>query len=88
MTDQTVRFQPTPNPNSMKFILNKRVIPTGMRQYQGKEEAEGEPVVQKLFSIEGVEGVFLMDNFVSVNKKSSGNWGVIVPKVIEILKEL
>jgi hypothetical protein len=88
MPENQIQFQPTPNPNSMKFVFNKPVVQSGMEMYSNKEEAEKSPVAKKLFEIEGVVGVFLMQNFISVNKVAGGNWGVIVPQVMDILKAL
>jgi len=88
MNGNRIRFQPTPNPNSMKFTLEKPVIQKGMANFNSREEADGTPVAKRLFEIDGVTGVLMMENFVSVNKSASGNWGVIVPLVVEILQSL
>jgi hypothetical protein len=88
MPENRIQFQPTPNPNSMKFVFNKPVVQSGMEMFNSKEEAEKSPFVQKLFEIDGVTAVFMMQNFISVNKVAGGNWGIIVPQVMEILKTL
>jgi len=86
--EKKIQFQPTPNPNSMKFIFTKRIIQNGMEMFNSKEEAEKSAVAKKLFEIDGVVGVFIMDNFISINKVVTGNWGVIVPRVMDILQLL
>ena len=88
MTENKIQFQPTPNPNSMKFVFTKPVVQSGMEMFNNKEEAEKSPAAKKLFEIEGVTAVFMMQNFISVNKVAGGNWGVIVPRIMEILKSL
>jgi hypothetical protein len=88
MTENQIKFQPTPNPNSMKFVFNKPVVQKGMEIFDSKEEAEKSDIAKKLFEIDGLTGVFMMENFISVNKVAGGNWGIIVPKVMEILKTL
>ncbi|MHB8483741.1 MAG: NifU N-terminal domain-containing protein [Nitrospiria bacterium] len=88
MNETQVRMQPTPNPNSMKFVLNKKIVQSGMEMYNNKTEAEKSPVAKQIFEVTGVEGVFMMQDFISVNKVSSGNWGVIAPQVMEIIKKL
>ncbi|MBI1823749.1 MAG: NifU N-terminal domain-containing protein [Nitrospirae bacterium] len=88
MKENPIRFQPTPNPNSMKFVFSKQVVQSGMEIFNSKEEAEKSEIAARLFEIDGLVGVFMMENFVSVNKMPGGNWGVIVPKVMDILKSL
>ncbi len=88
MSETQVRMHPTPNPNSMKFVLNKKIVQSGMEMYNNKTEAEKSAVAKQIFEISGVEGVFMMEDFISVNKIASGNWGVIAPEVMEIIKKL
>lgn len=88
MGEKRIQFQPTPNPNSMKFIFPKVLLPVGMESFNSKQEAEKSPIARPLFEIDGVEGVFIMKNFISVNKIGGGNWGVIVPQVLNILETL
>ena len=86
MTENKVKMQPTPNPNSMKFVLSKAVVPSGMLTFENPAETASSPLASRLFGVEGVTGVFMMNDFVSVNKVPGGNWGEIAPKVMEILK--
>jgi hypothetical protein len=88
MSETQVRMQPTPNPNSMKFVFNKTIVPAGMEMFNNQAEAEKSPIARQLFEIEGVETVFMMKDFISVNKTGSGSWGVMSSQIIELLKKL
>ncbi len=88
MSETQVRMQPTPNPNSMKFVFNKTIVPTGMEMFNNRAEAEKSPIARQLFEIEGVESVFMMKDFISVNKTGSGSWGGMSSQIIDILKNL
>lgn len=80
-----VRVEPTPNPNSAKFVLNKEVPGGEMKSYMRREDASGDPLGEALFAIEGVESVFMIANFITVNKAASADWAEIVPPVEEAI---
>ena len=67
----------TPNPNALKFSLNRVVAE------QGKTYRAGAPAdaawAQALLAIPGVIGVYGVQNFISVNKQPDADWAVIVP---------
>ena len=63
-----VQTEITPNPNSLKFLPGKKVSNSGPYEITKKEDIQSE-LVRNILSINGVEGVFLGENFISVNKK-------------------
>ncbi|MBZ0200279.1 MAG: NifU family protein [Ignavibacteriaceae bacterium] len=77
----------TPNPQALKFILNERILNFETRQYSAKEEAAADPFAQGIFDIEGVESVFYMDKFVTIEKNKDANWGQIQKPFISFLKD-
>lgn len=76
----------TPNPHALKFILNQRLLNVETRQYPNAETAKDDPFAKGVFEIEGVESVFYMDKFVTIEKKKDANWGQIQRPFIEFLK--
>lgn len=64
----------TPNPNALKFILNEQLLEREQRHFKSVEDASDDPLAKGLFELEGVVSVFYMDKFVTIEKKSDGNW--------------
>jgi len=82
-----VTAEPTPNPNSVKFSINREVTAEGSVSYDSPGEAADAPLAKRLFDIKGVRSLFLLKNFVTVVKDSGSGWDEIVPQVKEILKD-
>lgn len=84
----TIHAEPTPNPNSIKFSTsNGRFLDGNMAAFSSKDEAEDHPLANRLFSVGGVEDVFITPDFVTVSKQPSTNWNHLKPKVETILQE-
>ena len=60
----------TPNPQALKFILNRQLLKYEARQYSAKEEAENDLFAQGIFQIDGVVSVFYMNKFVTIEKST------------------
>lgn len=81
-----IRAEPTPNPNSAKFVLDREVPGGEMKSYMKKEDASGDPLGEALFGLEGVESVFMMANFITVNKAADSDWADLIPRVEEAIR--
>jgi Fe-S cluster biogenesis protein NfuA len=81
-----IQTEATPNPATLKFIPGKPVLPGSTRDYRSAEEAEESPLAQRLFSIKGVSGVFLGQDFVTVTK-SGGEWQQLKPAVLGLIMD-
>lgn len=79
MSDVNIRIQPTPNPNSLLFHIERTVTEERMKQFNSAEEAEGVPLAKALFAIESVTTVFFMPNSITVSKEPEGDWDKIAP---------
>ena len=62
-----VQTQKTPNPNSLKFLPGKKVSNDGPYEFLTVNETEI-PILKHILSINGVTGIFLSEDFISVNK--------------------
>ena len=82
-----VQTEVTPNPNSLKFLPGKAVSKNGSFEVTKKEEIDNE-LVRNLLSINGVEGVFLGADFLSINKKEDIIWEDIKHIVISLINEM
>ena len=81
-----VQTEVTPNPNSLKFLPGKKVSNSGPYEITNKEDMQNE-LVRNILSINGVEGIFLGQDFISVNKKESINWDEIKHIVISLIND-
>lgn len=81
-----VMYQPTPNPNSMKFTLDRQVVESGSESYMNAEAAEKSPLASALFKLNGVASLFMLGNFITVNKAPEAAWDDLVPQVEEALR--
>jgi Fe-S cluster biogenesis protein NfuA len=80
-----VYTESTPNPATMKFIVNKLLI-NGSVDYATKESAEKSPFAKELYKFSFVNGVFFASNFVTVTKTEDAEWNDIEPILKEFVK--
>ena len=81
-----VQTQITPNPNSLKFIPGKPVSNNGFVEITNRDETDNE-LIRNILSINGVTGIFLGDDFLSVNKNENTNWEDIKHIVVSFINE-
>ena len=80
-----IDVQQTPNPDTLKFVLGFELVQNGSIEFKNSAEAKEYPFVQKIFQI-GAELVFFGSNFISVKKNSKTQWGEILEKMQDIIK--
>jgi Fe-S cluster biogenesis protein NfuA len=81
-----VQTEITPNPNSLKFIPGKIVSNVGSFEVTKKDNVNNE-LIRNILSVNGVEGIFLSKNFISVNKYEENSWDDIKHIVISHINE-
>mgnify|MGYP001416086995 CR=1 FL=1 len=81
-----VQTEITPNPNSLKFIPGKIVSNHGSYEVTKKDDTSNE-LIRNLLSINGVEGIFLSKDFISVNKYDHVTWDEIKHIVISLIND-
>ncbi len=77
----------TPNPESIKFVTNRHLLPNFQLDFRAKEMAEGSPLALHLFDIPFVKGVFISNNFVTITKKPDYDWFEITPEVKQAIQD-
>ena len=83
----TIYTETTPNPAVMKFVANKRLVPT-IIEYKSAEEAEKAPLAKLLFDNHSfVEEVFFDNNYISVTKSESADWEEVTGKLREFIRQ-
>ena len=78
----------TPNPNTLKFNVNKTLVASGSLNYPDKQKAKGSLLAEKLFEIENVIGVMVGRDFITITKAPAADWKPMVPTVTERIKTL
>ena len=81
-----VQTEITPNPNSLKFIPGKVVSNMGSFEVTKKDNINNE-LIRNILSVNGVEGIFLGKDFISVNKNNKNSWDDIKHIVISHINE-
>ena len=81
-----VQTQKTPNPNSIKFFPGKKVSLSGSYEIININESNNE-LIRNILSINGVTGIFLAEEFLSVNKKEGINWDDLKHIIISFINE-
>tara|TARA_B100000787_G_scaffold99237_1_gene73260 strand:- start:76 stop:618 length:543 start_codon:yes stop_codon:yes gene_type:complete len=81
-----VQTEVTPNPNSLKFLPGKTVSNIGSFEVTKKDETDSE-LVRNLLSVNGVTGVFLGSDFLSINKLENIDWEDIKHIVISLIND-
>ena len=69
---QVLRVEPTPNPNAIKFVLDAML--GSPSEYRNVEEAASNDLAKELFAMDGVETLFLSENFVTVTMNADADW--------------
>lgn len=82
-----IRVEGTPNPNAAKFVLD-RDLPGGggSRSYFDPGAAAGDALATRLFAIDGVRALLLVDDFVTVTKREDVTWDEIVDEIEEAIR--
>ena len=81
-----VQSELTPNPNSIKFLPGKTVSKSGSFEVTKKDETNNE-LIKNLFSVSGVESIFLGKDFISVNKQDNVEWEEIKHIIISLIND-
>jgi Fe-S cluster biogenesis protein NfuA len=81
-----IQTEATPNPATLKFLPGTPVLPGGTRDYRDAEAAAESPLAQKLFSVPGVAGVFLGQDFITVSK-ADAEWQHLKPSILGLIMD-
>ncbi len=81
-----IQTEATPNPATLKFLPGQPVLPGATRDYRSEEEAADSPLAQRLFSVKGVSGVFLGQDFITVSK-AQGEWQHLKPAILGLIMD-
>ena len=81
-----IQTEATPNPATLKFLPGRIVVSEGTMDFRKSEDAGTSPLAQKLFQVDGVEGIFFGHDFISVTK-GDVDWQHIKPAILGAIME-
>jgi hypothetical protein len=88
MAQRKVRFQATPNPNAGKFIVDRPVVAgRASKSFYSPAQAASEPMASALFAIDGVQSLFMVEDFITVTKKPEADWQKLAPEVSAVIEK-
>lgn len=82
-----IQTEETPNPETLKFLPGQPVLPGNNLEFRSLEDAASSPLAQILFKIDGVIGVFLSEDFISITKDGSREWPLMKPSLLGAIME-
>jgi hypothetical protein len=77
-------IQVTPNPNAMKYVLD-RTIASQPASFFSQQQAKDHSLASRLFAIGGVTNVMILGDFVTIGKEPKARWSDINGRVKQIL---
>jgi len=81
-----IQTEGTPNPATLKFLPGRSVV-AGSVDMPDADSARRSPLAERLFQVEGVAGVFLGTDFITVTKRGDKQWDVLKPALLGIIME-
>jgi len=79
---------PTPNPNTVKFLVNRHFLEKGSISFLSAKEAEGSFLAEKLFEIQGIKSLMVGSNFISITKNADAGWETVLEPATFYLKNV
>ena len=83
----SIYTEATPNPETMKFVVNKLLYPGKSADFPDEASAAPSPLAAELFTFPFVQGVFIASNFVTLTKTPETDWYDVMPSIKIFLKE-
>lgn len=82
-----VYAEATPNPGSMKFVINRMICPNESVDFRKIEDVTNSPLATQLFDYPFVNGIFIMNNFITITKAEDYDWVDVIPELRKFIKE-
>lgn len=83
-----IQTEQTPNPATLKFLPGRAVLGQGSANFAQADSAQGvSPLAERLFEVEGVTGVFLGSDFLTITKADGRDWYLMKPSLLGTIME-
>ncbi len=77
-----IQTEETPNPATLKFLPGREVMAAGVADFTSVDAADRSPLAKNLFALDGVKGVFLGSDFITVTKADEKSWQTLKPMIL------
>ena len=82
-----IQTEETPNPSTLKFLPGREVLTNGSMDFRSEQDAKKTPLAATLFNVDGVGGVFLSDDFITITKRDDKDWHLMKPGLLGVIME-
>jgi len=82
-----IQTEQTPNPATLKFLPGREVLSRSTADFPNPKSAHRSPLAQRLFEVDGVAGVFLGSDFITITKAGDRDWYVLKPSILGVIME-
>ncbi|PTX57131.1 Fe-S cluster biogenesis protein NfuA [Litoreibacter ponti] len=82
-----IQTESTPNPATLKFLPGQTVLEMGTADFPSSDTAGTSPLASRIFAVDGVTGVFLGNDFVTVTKADAVEWDHVKPAILGAVME-
>lgn len=83
-----IQTETTPNPSTLKFIPGEQVMKGKTANYENKDALDGKsPLAELLFDVDGVESVFLGQEFITITKSAEQDWKLLKPVLLSAIMD-
>ena len=82
-----IDVQDTPNPSSLMFYPGKNVLGTGTQDLASALDARASPLAREIFRVDGVKGVFLGPDYITVSIEKESEWSILKPQIFAAIAE-
>ena len=77
-----IQTEATPNPATLKFLPGRTVLENGTLDLRSGDDTAQSPLAQRLFTVDGVNGVFFGSDFIAVTKDDAAEWQHLKPMIL------
>jgi Fe-S cluster biogenesis protein NfuA len=82
-----IQTEETPNPATLKFLPGRPVLVGLTADFPDAEAAKRSPLAERLFELDGITGVFLGGDFITVTKRADQDWYIMKPAILGVIME-
>jgi Fe-S cluster biogenesis protein NfuA len=82
-----IQTEATPNPATLKFLPGRPVLESGTLDLRDQDEAAQSPLAERLFAVNGINGVFFGSDFIAVTKDEASEWPQLKPMILGAIME-
>lgn len=82
-----IQTEETPNPETLKFLPGRVVMPEGTASFVNGQSCETSPLAGRLLQTDGITGVFFGADFITIAKDPAHTWDLLKPSILSILMD-